>query len=332
LIMYHTNLPKVSIVILAYNAVSTLNRIFDEAVMSALTQDYSNYEVIIVDNGSRDSTYEYAKTMYGDRAKVVKLPRNYGYCLGNNLSLKYIDKDSKYILFQNSDAILARDYVRKLIEILEQNPDVVAAQGLEIQPSGHLRIGGSLNTAGYYFLVEVKHQQSRPLCLENLLAFGAALLVRRNVFEVVGGFPSEYFMYGDEADLGMRIRALGFRVLGCSHTSYVHLVQGTASKLRGFNPIVLYFSNRNRLLIVLRYFYGLYLVKALLLNIIIMLIHFIKGPAIRRRIILRIITTSVKELRNTMRFRKIYVPHLKRRKVLEKFIKPWPRGTIIIAD
>jgi GT2 family glycosyltransferase len=326
--MYHTNLPKVSIVILAYNAVSTLNRIFDEAVMSALTQDYSNYEVIIVDNGSRDSTYEYAKTMYGNRAKVVKLPRNYGYCLGNNLSLKYIDKDSKYILFQNSDAILARDYVRKLIEILEQNPDVAAAQGLEIQPPGNLRIGGSLNTAGYSVDVLPQLRSNNLLCLENLFAFGAALLVRRNVFEIVGGFPSEYFLYYDEADLGMRFRALGFRVFGCSHTSYVHFVQGTASKLRDFNPIVLYFSNRNRLLTVLRYFYGWYLAKALVLNIIIMLIHFIKGSAIRRRIILRIITTSIKGLGNTMRARKTWVPHLKRGKVLEKFIKPWPRGWV----
>lgn len=40
--MHCTNVPKASVVILAYNAVSTLNRIFDEAVMSALTQDYSN--------------------------------------------------------------------------------------------------------------------------------------------------------------------------------------------------------------------------------------------------------------------------------------------------
>lgn len=330
--MHCTNVPKASIVILAYNAVSTLNRIFDEAVMSALTQDYSNYEVMIIDNGSHDNTYKYAKTRYGDRAKVVKLPRNYGYCLGNNLSLKYIDKDSKYILFQNPDAILARDYVRRLIEILEQKPDAVATQGLEIQPSGHLRIGGSLNTAGYSVDVLPQLSSNNPLCLENLFAFGAALLVKRDVFEAVGGFPPEYFLYYDEADLGMRFRALGFRVLGCSHTSYVHFVQGTVSKLRGLTPIVLYFSNRNRLLIVLRYFHGLYLAKALVLNVIIMLIHFIKGPAIRRRIILHIITTLIKRLRSTIRVRKTYVPHVKRRKVLEKFIEPWPRGAIIMAD
>jgi GT2 family glycosyltransferase len=327
--MHRTNAPKASIVILAYNAVSTLNRIFDKAVISALTQDYSNYEVVIVDNGSHDNTYEYAKTRYGDRAKVVKLSRNYGYCLGNNLSLKHIDKDSKYILFQNPDAILARDYVRKLIEILEWNPDIVVAQGLEIQPSGHPRVRGSLNTAAYSVDVLPQLSSNNPLCLENLFAFGAALLVKRYDFEAVGGFPSEYFLYYDEADLGIRFRALGFRVLGCSHTNYVHLVQGTASKLRNFNPIVLYFSNRNRLLIVLRYFHGLYLAKALVLNIIIMLTHFIKGPAMRRRIILHIINNIIKRAGNTIRVRRIYVPLVKRREVLKKFIKTWPRGTII---
>jgi GT2 family glycosyltransferase len=182
--------------------------------MSALTQDYSSYEVVIVDNGSSDNTYEYIKARYGDKAKVVELSRNYGYCLGNNLALKYIDKDAKYVVFQNSDAILAKDYIRKLVEILEQNPDVAAVQGLEIQPFRKwLRTGGFLNTAGYS--VDILPQQNCNIsrCLETLFAFGAAVLVRRDVFEAVGGYPSEYFLYYDEADLGFRILALGFRIL-----------------------------------------------------------------------------------------------------------------------
>jgi GT2 family glycosyltransferase len=329
--MHCTNVPRASIIILAYNAVSTLNSIFDEAVMSALTQDYSNYEVVIVDNGSLDNTYEYAKTRYGDRAKVVKLSRNYGYCLGNNLSLKHIDKDSKYILFQNPDAILARDYARKLIEILEQNPDVVAAQGLEVQPSGHLRVGGSLNTAAYSVDVLPQLSSNNPLCLENLFAFGAALLVKRYNFEAVGGFPSEYFLYYDEADLGIRFRALGFRVLGCSHTSYVHFVQGTVSKLHNFNPIVLYFSTRNRLLVILKYFHGVYLAKALASNIIIMITHFIKGPAIRRRIILHIITKNIIKAEGYYENQEDLCPSCEERKGLKEIHKTWPRIAIIIS-
>jgi glycosyltransferase involved in cell wall biosynthesis len=90
---------KVSIVILAYNAVSTLGEVFDKAIRSALNQNYPDIEVIVVDNGSSDNTFNYVKIMYGDRIKVVRLPKNYGYCLGNNLALKYTS-NSRYILFK----------------------------------------------------------------------------------------------------------------------------------------------------------------------------------------------------------------------------------------
>ena len=103
-----------------------------------------------MDNDSSDNTSDYVKTRYKDKVMTVKLLKNYGYCLGSNLALKYVSSDSKYILFQNPDAILAKDYVRKLIEVLEQNPDVVAIQGLEVHPNKKwLRVGGFLNTAGY---------------------------------------------------------------------------------------------------------------------------------------------------------------------------------------
>jgi len=293
-------MPKVSIIILTYNAVSTLGEVFDKAVYSALNQDYPDIEVIVVDNGSSDDTFDYVKTRYKDKVMAVKLLKNYGYCLGNNLALKYVSSDSIYILFQNPDAILAKDYVRKLIEVLEQIPDVVAIQGLEVHSNKKwLRVGGFLNTAGYYYIAEVRSQPSSRLCSEILFAFGAALLVRRNVFEAVGGFSPEYFLYYDEADLGIRLRALGLRVLGCVNTGYMHFIQGTVSKLHGFNPVILYFSNRSRLLTILKYFYGLYLLKALILNIIIMLMRFIKGSAIRRRIIMHV-------------FVKVFTKHIKR--------------------
>ena len=185
--------------------------------------------------------------------------------------------------------------------------------------------GGFLNTASYYCLAEVGYQQSSRLCLEVLVAFGAALLVRRNVFEAIGGFPPEYFLYSDEADLGLRLRALGFRVLGCANTGYIHFVQGTVSKLHGFNPIVLYFSNRNRLLTILKYFYGLHLIKALILNTVIMLAHFIRGPSMRRRIIIYVFARVItKYIKHAIKARKVYVRVLEKRRVLEEFLKPWP--------
>jgi len=88
-------------VILTYNALSTLGKTLDKAILSALRQDYPNFEVIIVDNASSDGTYEYVKGTYGNTVKAVKLNKNYGFCLGNNLAIRFIDPSSTYILFQN---------------------------------------------------------------------------------------------------------------------------------------------------------------------------------------------------------------------------------------
>jgi len=187
------NYPKVGIVILTYNARSTLGEVLDKAIQSALNQDYPNIEVVVVDNNSNDDTYEYVKDRYGDKVRVVRLPKNYGYCLGNNLALKYVSRDAEYVLFQNPDAILAKDYVRKLVEILERDRSVAAVQGLEIQPSTEVaKMGALLNYGGYYSIVEIPSPHHISYDLEVLIVFGAAMLVRRKVFEMLGGFHPNF--------------------------------------------------------------------------------------------------------------------------------------------
>lgn len=306
--------------ILTYNSLSTLGRVFDLAILSALRQDYPNFEVLVTDNGSRDGTIGYVKARFGDRVKVVELGKNYGFCLGNNLALKYVSPDAKYILFQNPDAILSRDYVRKLVEVLELDPSVIAAQGVEIQPSGLKRLGGLLGYAGHYRFSEVRQSSSPHSLREVLFVFGAAMLVRRRLFEVLGGFPSEYFMYFDEADFGLRARAYGFRMVGLASTWYFHLVSGTVSKDPFARVIVYYLRIRNRLLTVLKFFYGRYLLKAFVLNTAMIFLHLVKRDPQSRLSLVYAVRSCIKLLRYAVSMRKLYVPKLRRRRVLERWL------------
>jgi len=322
-------LPKVAIIILTYNAKSTLGEIFDKAIMSALTQDYPNIEVIVVDNGSQDDTYEYVRDKYDMYVNIIKFDKNYGFCLGNNLALRYVSRDAKYILFQNPDVILATDYVRKLVEIMEHNSDVAAVQGLEMQPFTKVsRIGGLLNSAGFY--VELIFRPSIQHSSEVLLTIGAAMLVRRTVFELIGGFPSDYFLYDDEADFGLRARALGFKLVGTSATRYIHFVSGTAGKLRELSPLVYYFLNRNRLLNIFRYFYGLYLLKALIINGIVMSFHLFTLEKSLKRALISVIPALFRYFKKNVEIRYKYAKLIKKRRLLEKFIVKWPVSMIIL--
>ena len=111
----HQNYPKVSIIILNYNGRKFLGCFLEKAIESAINQDYPNIEVLFIDNGSTDDSYQYVKFMYDKNIKVIKFNKNYGYCLGNNLATRHISGDSKYILFMNSSfshIMFIENYIR----------------------------------------------------------------------------------------------------------------------------------------------------------------------------------------------------------------------------
>lgn len=313
-----TDKPKVAIVILNYNGYSYLGDILRKSVESAIQQSYNNIEVLFVDNGSTDDSVQYILQMFNDywvtgRLKVIRLLKNVGFCLANNIALKYTN--AKYILFQNSDAILANDYIEKLVEILESDSKIAAIQGLEVNPfKKYYKIGGTLKIDGYYFIEEYGHFR------ELLLVFGAAMLVRRRYFELVGGFSSDYFMYHDEADLGFKFKALGLKMIGTTFTKYIHLIGETVSKSSELHYVTTYFAERNRLTTILRYFYGCYLVKAIFYNVILLLRSFVKGPSLKRYVIVKASLRVMMKIPSIIQYCRIYVKGLRKHKVLETYL------------
>ncbi|MEM3713485.1 MAG: glycosyltransferase [Nitrososphaeria archaeon] len=134
--------PKISILLLNWNGRSLLGDLLDKAIESTLNQTYRNLEIIFIDNGSTDDTIEHVQQSYGNKLKIVELPKNVGFCKANNLGVRFSSSDSKYVMFMNSDAILSRDYIERLISLMEGDDRIGAIQGLEISPNGPPIIGG----------------------------------------------------------------------------------------------------------------------------------------------------------------------------------------------
>ncbi len=315
--------PKVSVIILTYNAKQLLGDILDMAISSALNQTYRNMEVLIVDNGSSDETANYIESRYQDKVKVVRFCKNYGYCLGNNLAARYVDEDSKYLLFMNSDVVLANDYVEKLVAIAEGDPRIAALQRVEMNPKykNTVKLGGCLDRIGYFIELSAsaKHVGKR-LCLEVPFIFGAASLVRRYSFEKVGGFSNDFFMYYDEPDLAFRLRSMGYKVVSCFDTYYLHYVGHTVTKSRQLSLIPYYFSRRNRLRVIIRYYYGASLLYALLLNFAILIFQFLKKNNITQRISLNILLSIIRNLSKDLTVRRKYIANIKRKHLLEALL------------
>lgn len=242
--------PKVSVIVLNYDGRSKLGYLLDKCINSTINQTYKNIEVLFVDNGSADDSHEYVKAKYGDRVRVIRFDHNYGFSLGNNLAAKFASRDGEYLLFLNSDAILDPDYVEVIIDFMEKNRGVGVAQGVQVFMDGTLvSLGGYVDSYGRGVELILKSFVPRhPIMV--LWASGSAMVVRRKVFEELGGFSPELFLYHDEIDLCSRVWSKGYAVVAVPFTRYRHMRGGVA---RSVDWIAWYFANRNRWLTTIKY-------------------------------------------------------------------------------
>jgi GT2 family glycosyltransferase len=137
---------SVSVVLLAYNSVSKLGiRFIGRVVRSILTQTYPWPDLIVVDNGSSDSTYEVFRDVCVayENCYVLRLTRNYGYTGGNNRGAIFaMSRRPKYLFFMNDAVILlGGNVIETLVEALEANESLGAVQPLVINRNGNVNCG-----------------------------------------------------------------------------------------------------------------------------------------------------------------------------------------------
>ena len=106
--------PKVVVLILSFNGKYLLN----DSVSSYLSNDYSNFEVVVIDNGSDDGTEDFVKKSF-PLAKVLRIEKNQGYSGGFNVGLEYAftKLGSDFVLITNNDVKADAKVISKLVEV-----------------------------------------------------------------------------------------------------------------------------------------------------------------------------------------------------------------------
>jgi GT2 family glycosyltransferase len=197
------------IIIIAHNNAGTLRKALDLLVNSEL----ANKIIILVDNNSVD---DFRLIIRKFMAKGLFLSRNTGFAAGVNIGFKACISAESYFVLSNPDAIATRDWLRKLVEFMNENGDVGMAQSLLIKPNGEYdSAGGFINGLGYpiEFRPKVNYELLRRVKpYEVGYAKGAAVLIRREAYLQVGGFDNRFFFYYDETDLSYRMRKAGWRI------------------------------------------------------------------------------------------------------------------------
>src|SRR5213593_1190422 len=244
--------PLISVIVVNWNGMGLL----DECFQSLAGQTWLNKEFILVDNGSTDGSREllisWAERL--PRAQTILLPINTGFCKANNIAFSCAR--GEWIALLNTDAVAEPDWLAELVrcgdpsrrigmlasKILFQNqPNVIDKVGHLIYWDGQNRGRGTMETdVGQYDKPE-----------EILWPDACAALYHRKVFEETGGFDETFFAFGDDADLGMRARLLGWKAWYVP-SAVVH--HRHSASFGAYSPLKVMLVERNRLLLAVKNF------------------------------------------------------------------------------
>lgn len=222
------DLPLVSVVILTCKRRDDLIRTLD----SVRRQEYPNREIILVDNGSKDGTREFARE-YAPEVRVIELPQNSGACGGRNAGIR--EARGEIVITLDDDIYFDSPFeMRKAVRAFENHPEIhVLAFQLCDSATGELRLREWCHPRSW-------RQFSQSEFETNFFVEGASAY-RREVLESVGLYYEPLFIGCEGHDLALRILDHEYRILYCPRIRVRHLMsRKTRTRERPY-----YFYTRN---------------------------------------------------------------------------------------
>lgn len=203
---------ELSIIIVSYNTRDLIGTCLD----SILNTNGSEKEIIIVDNASRDGSAEAIRNNYPSIHLVIN-ETNRGFAAANNQALQL--SKGHYIFFLNPDTEFLPSTFQHMITFMDKNPHIGLAGVKMINPDGTPQESISRYYPGQ------SETSAELLGLNGDLAWvlGAGMVARAGLIKQIGGFNEDFFVYGEDQDLCLNIRKLGYEIGFLDFVVVVHL-------------------------------------------------------------------------------------------------------------
>jgi GT2 family glycosyltransferase len=225
-----------AVVIPSWNSSGLLPR-----CIGSLEGQEADVELLVVDNGSMDGSVGYLER---EGIPHVSLPRNVGFAAAVNLGARRVS--APFVLVLNADTELEPGCVERLAEALEADPSLGGVQPRILQLEGGDESQPSVDSARIYSAGQALTRDGRAIELgageaqrpEHLVrrevfgVCGAACLLRRELFDELGGYDERYFSFYEDVDLNVRARIAGWRFENVPEAVVWHV--GNASWKAGF--------------------------------------------------------------------------------------------------
>jgi len=246
-------LPRLSVIVLNYNGVRWLERCLSSLRAQTI---FNELQVILADNASSDESERLARPILESwpRGVFIQHGRNLGYCEGNNRATEAAH--GQYLLFLNNDAWLEPHCLEQLLTEVQRTGAAAAGPLILNYEDDSFQ---SLGAFGFDLFGLASTRAPAAETLEVLMPEGCAYLIRREVFQALGRFDPEFFMFADEFDLSWRVWISGHRVVAVPSAKLHHRGAAQVNPAGGSATVEFrtsdtkrFYANRNSLLVLLK--------------------------------------------------------------------------------
>lgn len=239
-----------SVIIVNFNSGDRLARCLDHLSR----QEFRDFETIVFDNASSDHSTDAPGDALA-RFRLIRSDANIGFAAANNRAAEKAVGD--FLVFLNPDAYAAPDWLARVAEAIDRYPGVDAFGSTQINDADPSMLDGAgdvLHAAG----IAYRGHFGWPLSLlpaegACLAPCAAAAAYRKSAFDALGGFDERFFCYGEDVDLGLRLRMTGGETIQLNEARVRHEGSGVTGRHSAFS---IYHGHRNRLWLARKNFPG----------------------------------------------------------------------------
>lgn len=250
----------IGIILVNYNgAADTL-----QCIDSLKRMTYSNYRIIVADNGSSDNSLKilYEKKEETD-FELLELAENRGFSAGNNAGIRLaLELGAEYILLLNNDTLVDRDFLKRLMEAKTDLPvdSVMTSTILYADDKEKIWYAGgtyNLRTAKVSQLGMGKGWQPvQEKALEVTFASGCCMCLPAAAVRYVGLLDESYFLYEEDVDYCFRLWQKEIKIYYVPKAIIYHKVSSSTSKTRKMSGTTQYYMIRNKYFFIKKYYKG----------------------------------------------------------------------------